>query len=138
MDKQELQALAQEKAREHDIAEEVFLRLIDAESGWNPRAVNPRSGCRGLAQISPRFFMRDHPERLFEPEMNLSIAASYLGGLLRGSGDYVQALAAYNWGPRNVDEAREKWGPEWLLHIPEETRHYIRKILFIDRAAPAV
>ena len=138
MDREQMEQLAREKAREHDIAEEVFLRLIDAESGWNPRAVNPRSGCRGLAQISPRFFMRDHPDRLFEPEMNLSIAASYLGGLLRTSGDYVRALACYNWGPGNVLDAETQHGPAWILDIPNETKRYIRKILFIERAEPRV
>ena len=45
----------------------------------------------------------------------------------RYDGDLAKMWAAYNWGPGRVDEAVEKYGPNWLKAAPKETRDYIRR-----------
>lgn len=113
-------AVARQAARRHGIPEDLFLRLVQQESGWNPRAVS-RKGAIGLAQLMPgtaRLLGVD-PE---DPQQNLDGGARYLSEQFRAFGDWRLALAAYNAGPGAV----EKHGG-----IPpyRETRNYVRVIL---------
>ena len=59
-------------------------------------------------------------------------AARYFNHLdVRYKGDTSEALAAYNWGPRNVDKdiaKSEKSGQPWQAGIPSETADYITKV----------
>lgn len=57
----------------------------------------------------------------FDPKQNIEGGTKYLSQLLnRYNGDQTMALAAYNFGPANVD-AGKKW--------PQETRDYVTKIM---------
>src|SRR5690625_4464739 len=40
-------------------------------------------------------------------------------------GELSKALAAYNWGPGNVNRAIKEHGTQWLAYAPEETRAYV-------------
>lgn len=67
----------------------------------------------------------------FDPEQNLRAGCQSLANYLkRFCWDYAKALAAYNWGPGNVDGAEEDYGSCWWLGLPEETKRYIKAILF--------
>jgi len=61
-------------------------------------------------------------------------ALDYLGRLYKMFGDWHLALAAYNWGPGNVQKAvarNQKLGlpTDYLsLKIPDETRYYVPKL----------
>jgi len=47
------------------------------------------------------------------------------------SGDVPKALAAYNYGPGNMDKAlakAEKEGSHWINFVPDETQKYVKKI----------
>ena len=44
--------VARAAAVKHGIPEDLFLRLVQKESGWNPQAVSPK-GATGLAQLMP-------------------------------------------------------------------------------------
>jgi soluble lytic murein transglycosylase-like protein len=124
----QLQAMAGEIASTVGISTVIFLRLIAAESSWNPNAVNAKSGCVGLCQLSPRFF--SDQGNLYNPRENLTIGAKYLKALLKMyDGDYFRALAAYNCGPGRLDRIEMDHGGEWMLHLPRETKSYLRKIL---------
>ena len=123
---QAMQEMAAQIATANLISVTIFLRLITQESQWNPRAVNPRSGCTGLGQLHPRFFAGD----LLDPMVNLHLSASALKGWFHYyDRDYFKALAAYNYGPGNVNGLLREHGSEWMLHLPNETRRYLRVIL---------
>ena len=111
--------LARDMARRYGVPEDLFLRLVQQESGWNPQAVSHK-GAVGLAQLMP-----DTARKLGVdpkvPRQNLEGGARYLRRQFDRFGSWPLALAAYNAGP----EAVEKHGG-----IPpyKETRNYVRTI----------
>lgn len=117
--KGEYLAMARAAAQRHNIPEDLFLRLVQQESGWNPTAVSHK-GALGLAQLMP-----DIANRLGvdpnDPYQNLDGGARYLSRQFRKFKDWRLALAAYNAGPEAV---REHGG------VPPfaETEDYVRKI----------
>ncbi|MFK7751228.1 MAG: lytic transglycosylase domain-containing protein [Sedimentitalea sp.] len=111
--------MAQDAARRHDVPAELFARLIQQESGWNPRAKSHK-GATGLAQLMPgtaRYLKVD----INDPYENLDGGARYLAEQYRTFGSWRLALAAYNAGPQAV----KKHGG-----IPpyRETKNYVRII----------
>lgn len=62
---------------------------------------------------------------LFDPKKNEYVAKQEWTKLLSKYGDPVKAAAAYNWGQGNLDKDISKWGSEWKLHLPNETKKYI-------------
>lgn len=116
----EVQDYAKAVARRYGLNEKVFLRLIDAESSWNPEAVSP-VGAIGLGQLMP-----DTAKELgVDPtdwQQNLDGSARYLKQQLEEFGSYTLALAAYNAGPGSVREY--KGVPPF-----KDTQDYVHKIL---------
>ncbi len=111
---------ARAAARRHNIPEDLFLRLVQQESGWNPHAVS-HAGARGLAQLMPDTarLLGVNPD---DPLQNLEGGARYLRMMHDRFGDWRLALAAYNAGPGAV-EAHNGIPPF------RETRDYVRIIL---------
>ena len=111
---------AKAAARRHGVPEDLFLRLVQKESGWNPGAVSHK-GATGLAQLMPATARR-LGVKLSDPHDNLDGGARYLRMMYDRFGDWKLALAAYNAGP----EAVQKHGgvPPYA-----ETKGYVRAIL---------
>lgn len=111
---------AKAAARKHGVPEDLFLRLVQQESGWNPGAVSNK-GATGLAQLMP-----DTAAHLgvdpTDPQQNLEGGARYLRMMYDRFGNWRYAVAAYNAGPQAV----EKHGG-----IPpyNETQNYVVAIL---------
>ena len=95
-------APAREAARRHGIPEDLFLRLVQQESGWNPRAVSHK-GAIGLAQLMPTTAQRLRVDPT-DPAQNLEGGARYLAQQYRRFGSWELALAAYNAGPGAVQK----------------------------------
>ena len=103
---------AAEIARAYGLDPEIFVRQMETESGFNPRAVSP-AGAGGIAQIMPATARQPgfgitpiSDEARFDPEASMNFGAQYMRAMLdRYDGDYARALAAYNAGPRAVDRA---------------------------------
>ena len=56
-------------------------------------------------------------------------AARYFQWLLKHyNGDHNKALAAYNWGNGNLDQAINRYGNDWMSHAPKETQGYVNSI----------
>lgn len=53
------------------------------------------------------------------------------------NGDAQKVLAAYNAGPGRVDNLVKRYGPEWVIHLPDETKKYVRNGLSKLGVAPS-
>jgi len=115
----EYHSMASEAARRHGIPEDLFLRLVQQESGWNPTAKSHK-GALGLAQLMPDTArsLRVDPA---DPYQNLDGGARYLKVQYRAFGTWHLDLAAYNAGTGAV----KKYGG-----IPPyaETKNYVKVI----------
>ena len=89
----------------------MVLAVIHTESGYYNFA-RSSVGALGLMQIMPatgEMLAREAgirwtgPELLFDPEVNLRLGTRYLAVLRARYGDWTRALAAYNWGPGEID-----------------------------------
>ena len=111
--------MAKAAAVRHEIPVDLFLRLVQQESGWNAKAKSHK-GAIGLAQLMPGTAraLRVNPHDPFE---NLEGGARYLAEQYRTFGSWKLALAAYNAGPNAV----QKYGG-----IPpyKETMNYVKVI----------
>jgi hypothetical protein len=106
---------------------ELLRRLVRQESAGDPAAVSS-TGARGLTQLMPET-ARDLGVDPDNPDQNLAGGARYLRQQLDAyNGDVRKALAAYNWGPGNLNKAIEKYGDQWDQHLPAETEDYIKKV----------
>lgn len=118
--KGEYLAVAKAAARKHSVPEDLFLRLVQQESGWNPSAQS-HAGAKGLAQLMPQT-ARLLGVDIHNPHQNLEGGARYLRMMYNKFGSWRLALAAYNAGPAAVEKH---------AGIPPyaETRNYVRIIL---------
>ena len=114
-------------AREANLPLEFFARVIWQESRFRPDAVGPvtRSGQRaqGIAQFMPGTAGERGLLDPFNPVQALPKSAEFLAELREQFGNLGLAAAAYNAGPRRVQE--------WLAGtggMPSETRNYVYAI----------
>jgi soluble lytic murein transglycosylase-like protein len=111
---------AKAAARRHGVPEDLFLRLVQQESGWNPSAKSHK-GATGLAQLMPgtaRLMGVD----IDDPQQNLDGGAKYLRKMYDKFGSWRLALAAYNAGPQAVE--KHDGIPPYA-----ETKNYVKVIL---------
>lgn len=112
--------VAKAMARKHGVPEDLFLRLVQQESGWNPGAVSHK-GATGLAQLMPGTAAKLGVD-IDDPEENLDGGARYLRMMYDKFGNWRLALAAYNAGPGAVEE--HDGIPPYA-----ETENYVKAIL---------
>jgi soluble lytic murein transglycosylase-like protein len=94
--------VAKAAAARHGVPEDLFLRLVQQESGWNPGAVSHK-GATGLAQLMPGTAAKLGVD-IDDPAQNLDGGARYLRMMYDKFGSWKLALAAYNAGPGAVEE----------------------------------
>ncbi len=123
-------AIARQDAINAGIPPDYFVRQIYAESGFDPNASSP-AGAVGIAQFEPGTAagLGINP---YDPIQALSGAARLMASYaIQYNGDYAKALAAYNAGGGNLDNAVSACGAGWLNCVPAETQNYIYKIMGI-------
>lgn len=114
-------------ARDANLPLEFFARVIWQESRFQADAVGPmtRSGehAQGIAQFMPGTATERGLLNPFNPVQALPKSAEFLNELRNQFGNLGLAAAAYNAGPRRVQE--------WLAGtggMPEQTRNYVYAI----------
>ena len=114
-------------AKANDLPLEFFARVIWQESRFQSDAVGPvtRSGQRaqGIAQFMPGTANERRLLDPFDPVQALPKSAEFLSELRNQFGNLGLAAAAYNAGPRRVQEWLAGSGP-----MPQETRNYVSAI----------
>jgi hypothetical protein len=114
-------------ARANDLPLEFFARVIWQESRFQSDAVGPvtRNGQRaqGIAQFMPGTASERRLLDPFDPVQALPKSAEFLSELRNQFGNLGLAAAAYNAGPRRVQEWRAGTGG-----MPQETRNYVSAI----------
>ncbi len=109
------------EAKRHDLEPELVQAVIQAESGYNPKALSSK-GAMGLMQLMPATATLLAVDDPWDPEQNVRGGAAYLRQLFDRFGRLELALAAYNAGPTAV----ERYGD-----VPpyRETRTYVTRVL---------
>jgi hypothetical protein len=114
-------------AKANDLPLEFFARVIWQESRFQSDAVGPmtRRGQRaqGIAQFMPGTASERRLLDPFDPVQALPKSAEFLSELRSQFGNLGLAAAAYNAGPRRVQEWLGGSGP-----MPQETRNYVLAI----------
>lgn len=114
-------------AVETGIPPALFVRQINLESGFNPRALSP-AGAQGIAQILPQTAQGWGIDP-WDPHAALRAAAQHMARYqIQYAGDISKALAAYNAGQETVDQAIMQCHLAWLTCLPTETEHYVQTI----------
>jgi membrane-bound lytic murein transglycosylase D len=116
-----------------------LIYLAVAESGFQPQAVNRRSGAGGMWQFMPRgnygLSRTLYVDERFDPEKSTRAYARYMKFLYDQLGDWYLAMAAYDHGAGNMQRAVQRTGYAdfWELYkrheLPTETQNYVPEIL---------
>ena len=116
-----------------------LIYLAVAESGFQPQALNARSGAGGMWQFMPTgaygLARNGWFDERFDPEKSSVAYAKYMKTLYNQFGDWYLAMAAYDWGPGNVQRAvmRTGYADFWELYrrnvLPGETKNYVPGII---------
>ncbi len=116
-----------------------LIYLAVAESGFQPRALNGRSGAGGMWQFMPHgnygLARNAYVDERFDPEKSTRAYARYMKFIYDQLGDWYLSMAGYDWGAGNVQRAVQKTGYAdfWELYkrnnLPAETKNYVPEIL---------
>jgi hypothetical protein len=109
-------------AAANSLPAEFLVRLIWQESRFIPTAVSS-AGAQGIAQFMPATARWRGLTNPFDPYWSIREAARWLGELRAQFGNLGLAAAAYNAGPRRIED--------WLSGkrgLPRETKAYVRSV----------
>jgi uncharacterized membrane protein YeaQ/YmgE (transglycosylase-associated protein family) len=111
-----------EAARRNDLPTPFFIRLLYQESGFRPEAIS-MSGAMGIAQFMPETAADRKLDNPFDPLQAIPASARLLRDLQKKFGNLGLATAAYNAGPKRVQDWIVNKGP-----LPQQTQDYVRTI----------
>jgi hypothetical protein len=109
-------------ARSNGVPVPFFIHLLFQESRFRSDAVSA-AGAQGIAQFMPQTAASVGLDNPFDPLQAIPAAARLLRNLTQQFGNLGLAAAAYNAGPKRIQD--------WLANkgdLPEETQGYVRTI----------
>jgi hypothetical protein len=131
-------ASVEERIQRFTQEDPIIQAIIWQESRGNPKAKS-RAGAAGLMQLMPGTAKELGVSDPFDPEQSLDGGTRYYNQQARQFDDPELALAAYNWGPGNVNKAlrrlRAKGREEtWdnivkYMSVPSETLNYVSDVI---------
>lgn len=132
--------MIQRTLREEGVPQDLIYQAV-AESGFRPQAVNPRSHARGMWQFMPwatyGLERTAWYDQRFDPVESTRAYAREIKKMYDELGDWYLAMAAYDWGPGNIQRAVQRTGYAdfWELYrrnnLPQETKNYVPIILAV-------
>ncbi len=132
--------LIQQVLKEEGVPQDLIYLAV-AESGFQPQAMNAKSGAGGMWQFMTftgaeyGLIRNGYFDYRFDPEKSTRAYARYIKKLYGITGDWYLAMASYDWGLGYVQRAvsRTGYADFWELYrrnaMPAETRAYVPKIL---------
>lgn len=106
--------------RQYNLPAGILGRMEQTESGGNQYALSNK-GAQGYFQFLPDT-AKQYNVNPYDLNSAAQGAARYLSDLYKQTGSMEKAVAAYNWGPGNL----EKHGYQ---NAPPETKAYVRKVM---------
>ena len=111
-------------AQSNNLPVPFFIRLLFQESGFQPGIVSS-AGAEGIAQFMPETSASEGLHNPFDPLQAIPASARFLRKLLAQFGNLGLAAAAYNAGPKRVQD--------WLAskgkgRLPDETQGYVKTV----------
>lgn len=101
-----------------------LIRLLFRESRFDPGVISS-AGAQGIAQFMPDTATDMGVENPFDPAQAIPASARLLNSLLRQFGNLGLAAAAYNAGPKRIQD----WlGSKGKGKLPDETQGYVKNI----------
>ena len=111
-----------EAAQSNDVPAPFFIRLLFQESGFRAGVVSS-AGAEGIAQFMPETSASMGLDNPFDPLPAIQASARLLSDLVRQFGNLGLAAAAYNAGPKRIEDWLAKKGK-----LPQETQGYVKSI----------
>jgi hypothetical protein len=117
---EELVPIIRQASEVFGVDQDLVRAVIKTESSFRALSTSPK-GARGLMQLMPETALEMGVKDSYDPVENIMGGTRYLRGLLnRYQGNIPRVLAAYIWGPGNVDRYPDR--------LPQETREYITRV----------
>src|SRR6476659_2661437 len=120
--REEVCASLAEAIRNNDLPPHFFIRLLYQESSFRPYVISS-AGALGIAQFMPETANERGLDNPFDPLQAIPASGRLLRDLFQKFGNLGLAAAAYNAGPRRIQDWLANKGP-----LPQETQDYVRII----------
>lgn len=118
----EINKIVDHYAKENKISPNLLKAVIKVESNYNVKAISNK-GAKGLMQLMPSVLKDYKVNNPFSPDENIRAGSGLLKSLLKEYNfDYKKALAAYNAGRKQVNNAQG---------VPnfKETKDFVQKVI---------
>ena len=111
-----------EAARSNDLPAHFLIRLLYQESSFRPYVISS-AGALGIAQFTQETASDRGLDNPFDPLQAIPASGRLLRDLFQKFGNLGLAAAAYNAGPRRIQDWLANKGP-----LPQETQDYVKMI----------
>ncbi len=108
---------------------DLLRRQAKQESGYGTNLYNPKSGEVGVMQVSASNYKALGITNPLSTRQDVRGGAAYDAAMFKKYGSWRKALAAYDWGPGNLDKDIAAHGKDWFRFAPAETQKYVTTIM---------